>query len=481
MEKLGGCPSDIYIDSLISLTSKGEIRYEGVLFTLDTEKSTIVLKDVQSFGTEGRGNNILQIPASDKVYDYIIFRDTDIKDLKVLSFSQKCDNPVKVLSEGVSHPPNVKEVRGKANGHSPELGLGWQQSPQLSGLQLGASWPWYCPPAASRSNGMQPHQTSPLATISQGLQREIVKTAATPSLQGNHGFFVLHPQEQHACFEQVPAVSSTRLCSTQKVESQQQLPRVVSASGQRLVVGNNTAQQSMLSQGKHMKDEPLDARPLSEKPLLPLPVSEIEHRRLIKRSMCSGNLKHLGRERGGWRGRGRGTGTRRGSLTRTCSEVTCPTQKFSKDFDFEAMNEQFNKKEVWQELKLKEHKAVDNDGEQNDASDITCKNKMSMCGSSKKPLFADNFFDLLSRDDLDCKENGAEQTKFSKQLQIDTETFGSFPSRSLRSGRGGHRQGGLHRGALYTGYHIFTMRHSHCTSEAHLPRACHRQQTKVDG
>ena len=82
-----------YIGSKISLISNAEIRYEGTLYTINTEESTIALQNVKSFGTEGRKKP--EVPKSNEMSKFIIFRGKDIKDLTVLNAAKGGDRALK--------------------------------------------------------------------------------------------------------------------------------------------------------------------------------------------------------------------------------------------------------------------------------------------------------------------------------------------------------------------------------------------------
>ncbi|KAK7977921.1 Scd6-like Sm domain-containing protein [Apiospora saccharicola] len=73
-----------FLGSRISLISKSDIRYSGILHEINSEESTVSLENVRSYGTEGRrGNPEEELPASDQVYEYIVFRGSDVKDLRI--------------------------------------------------------------------------------------------------------------------------------------------------------------------------------------------------------------------------------------------------------------------------------------------------------------------------------------------------------------------------------------------------------------
>lgn len=56
--------------------------YVGTLHEISSENSTVALEQVVSFGTEGRRPDD-EVPPSNVVYEYIVFRGSDVKDLRI--------------------------------------------------------------------------------------------------------------------------------------------------------------------------------------------------------------------------------------------------------------------------------------------------------------------------------------------------------------------------------------------------------------
>jgi len=113
-----------YIGSKISLISNSQIRYQGILYTINTQESTIALQSVSCFGTEGR--KAPEIPPSSEVYDFIIFRGQDIKDLTVLEPSSAVNDPAIVSIN--QKPGGGGKAASKGASGGPGGGYGSQQA-----------------------------------------------------------------------------------------------------------------------------------------------------------------------------------------------------------------------------------------------------------------------------------------------------------------------------------------------------------------
>lgn len=96
-----------YIGSRISLISKKDIRYEGILYNINTKDSTVALQTVRSYGTEDRvAAGADHVAPSASTYEYVIFNGADIKDLHVCEAAKVVlpDDPAIVNSMN-SAPP----------------------------------------------------------------------------------------------------------------------------------------------------------------------------------------------------------------------------------------------------------------------------------------------------------------------------------------------------------------------------------------
>lgn len=513
---------DSYIGSVISLTSKCEIRYEGVLYNINTEESSIGLRNVRSFGTEGRKKDGPQIPANDKIYEYILFRGSDIKDLQVKSTppvqtSSIHNDPAIIQSQyslpTASTPTTVPSTFPSVavpepSSHTSQLGF---QRPNFQGslpplYQSGPSMPqmYYqgfypssnilpqMPQSSFRGPSMQypimnPAPLFPPVSISQSLTSTILPPSQSSSLLTPDSATSLMPTVSLAsslpAISLVPNASLTSSLATSvganlplappsisnhdllversnmssTVSSNVNVPvgssnSYPSGSAVSLVTPDNllqtgpstipssqplqTADKDVLestskdevksqevkknsSEQKSFVSESTKRLPDKNKePILPLPKPFHQ-----KSNGADMHTHHYSRGRGrGGRVRGRGNGYLR------------PVHKFTEDFDFTAMNEKFNKDEVWGHLGKSNREGGEEDYEAENVED----DDAEIHKPEIKPVYVkDDFFDALSSNALDRNSQGS-RPKFSEQRKIDKETFGDFTRQySNRGGRGG--------------------------------------------
>ncbi|KAL1198415.1 Protein decapping 5 [Cardamine amara subsp. amara] len=564
--------ADSYVGSLISLTSKSEIRYEGILYNINTDESSIGLQNVRSFGTEGRKKDGPQVPPSDKVYEYILFRGTDIKDLQVKASPPVQppptinNDPAIIQSHYPGPMPTSSSLPSTVSGSLPDIsshngqpgqhGMGFQNSmplyqpggnlaswgaspqppmywqgfytpppnglPQLhqqslirpphglpmpSSLQQPLQYPNFNAPPPAGSSTLQgsslpeppsslfpfstssqilapsslPFSSLPPVMLSSGLQSTL-QSAPSPSLASEMAPPLLSNKAPIALPPTLPqdtnllpfSLPTTRGIETSAGLSLSNKPSVVTGpislpqttqltsapvagisssisqdKSKPLLVTPDQLLQSgsaavSLSPPSKNADKDVEVVQVSsssawleqsvpvtseaQPPILPLPSSARPTQKPNGQSFPTHN---------GYRGRGRGRGRGAGRSNQV--------MKFTEDFDFTAMNEKFNKDEVWGHL----GKSTNGDGDE----DAPIEDEAELPKIDVKPIYnKDDFFDSLSSTAIDRDSQNA-RPRFSEQRKLDTETFGEFSRfRGGRGGRGYGRNGYSRGGRGYGGY-----------------------------
>ncbi|RKF82460.1 putative g2 m phase checkpoint control protein [Golovinomyces cichoracearum] len=107
-----------FIGTRISLVSNSDIRYVGTLHEINSENSTVALENVSMLGTEGRRPEN-EVAALDSIYEYILFRGTDVKDLRIEEAPAikefkppQIPNDPAILGSG-THPKNLMRTQNQ--------------------------------------------------------------------------------------------------------------------------------------------------------------------------------------------------------------------------------------------------------------------------------------------------------------------------------------------------------------------------------
>ncbi|ORZ18622.1 Scd6-like Sm domain-domain-containing protein [Absidia repens] len=409
-----------YIGSKISLISLSDIRYVGTLHSINTNDSTVSLENVRSFGTEGRrGNSVDEVAASETVFDFVVFRGSDIKDLQVF------EAPVKPAAPPPPPPSRTQgmvdpSMRQSLEGYPPPAMNPYMMPPYPPQAHQAMYWqnPMYpgqqppMPPPTSQQQQQQQQPPPPPQQHQMPSATSLPAQSPAPSRQAPIPVLDGSLQEQSSAVQSTP--------TTEQVDQQE----IDGAAVENLA--------------KQVSELDVDTKEVNEALL------SSQHQKNYRTGRQNNNNYH--------RQNNASTSTTNGARNQQNDKhqrISIPQS----DFDFESSNAKFRKNDLLKELQKDgdddDDKHVDNDEKQPhqqpqvEEEVIIPPNDEDFYNKSK------SFFDNIS---CESKERQDQQDgsfdrrgKFQEERRLNLETFGqaSVDQSRFRNfrGRGGYRGG----------------------------------------
>jgi len=380
-----------FIGSKISLISKSEIRYEGILYSLDLQDATISLAKVKSFGTEDRATD-RPVPCKDEIYEFIIFRGSDIKGIDVL----EPPKATSTLTSGLPNDPAIVEVSHYSSSSQQGQAAGPAIAPTTSMAfpGAGASGSYAAPFGSSSMGSVKPQQSSSFFDL---IGRS---NASTPSLYSRK--------------------SPTNDAGTQVSNDDKRNNRQF------------TRQEDRRGPHQSSQDERRQPRQQDRQ-------GGYQHQHQHQLNRGRGNF--VG-NRGGFRG-GRG-GNRGGYRTQGIIQAQMPPKvTFDEEYNFEKANEEIQ--EIFSKLKLKSDDAEKKEGEQN--GENNAENEEQENKEPQEPFYVkDSFYDKISCESTERSKGKNTRIDWRAERKLNAETFG------VPLSNGPRRPGNYQRGGGYRGY-----------------------------
>ncbi|KAF7390305.1 hypothetical protein HZH68_012162 [Vespula germanica] len=459
----GGMPE---LGSKISLISKADIRYEGRLFTVDPQECTIALANVRSFGTEDRETQ-LPVAPQNQVYEYILFRGSDIKDIRVVNNVNSIPNDPAIVQMTVQPSMGQQSYQPQPTYAHPMMGqmgpMGGQYGTPY-GMTMGAMGPVMGMPTTARDPrgplNKQPSELSlgPAEPNAISIPNSLSTANVDPlpkdqSLEDGvldliSGGSRSTTPTSSLLTRKSPTIDQGIQVGHQQQQQQQQPQQQQSSLGKHVEKPNiRTVQPPRRDHEGHVGGKTSNA--MSQ-------YNDMKRDAMKSDGPIQGQSGHPGGgrgNRGGWmnrgniRGRGRGRGGFRANQPGNAGAKSKNTLKFDNDYDFEQANTEF------EELRSQLAKTKIDGGTDNEKKDDSGNETGAGEGEpEEEPEVvhydkSKSFFDNISCEAVERSKGRFQRTDWRTERKLNSETFGVASTR-----RGGFRGRGYYNrgmGGMY--------------------------------